>query len=94
MPVLIGLQALKSIKQRFKAANDGLLKMYVRVDGSYDSASELPFFIQRPLICYYSQMPKPTMKNFMRSEETPDYYIEKPIPFKELVSFLRLLNIL
>ena len=39
-------------------------------------------------------MPNQSMKHFIMADEMPDYYIEKPIPFKELVYFLRLLNIL
>ena len=87
------MQAMRSIKEKFNATNEGLRRIIGQDEAQSDRSEKLQL-IQRPLICYYSQMPKQTMKQFIMSEEVSDYYIEKPIPYKELVSFLRLLNIL
>ena len=45
-------------------------------------------------MCFYSQYDKTSMQKFIKAEEKADYYLEKPLHFKELVSLLRLLNII
>ena len=50
--------------------------------------------ISRPMICYYSQSDYNVMKEFISPQEKADYYLEKPLRLKELVSLLRLINIL
>ncbi len=46
-----------------------------------------------PFICYYSQYDYGTMKQFITEEEEADFYIEKPMPIKELISLLKLFNL-
>ena len=48
----------------------------------------------RPFICYLSQFEFATMSRFITEEEQADCYFEKPLPSKDLISLLRLLNVL
>ena len=46
----------------------------------------------RPMICYLSQLNYSGMKSFIREEEEPDCYLEKPLPTSELAALFQLLN--
>ena len=50
------------------------------------------YFVLRPVICYLSQYDRGTMMQFITEQEYADCYLEKPLPFKEFVSLLRLIN--
>ena len=50
--------------------------------------------VLRPLMCYYSQHNRDMMGAFTTEEEKADCFLEKPLPIKELVSLLRLVNLL
>ena len=50
--------------------------------------------ILKPLMCYYSQYDRAMMQTFLSDKEVADCYLEKPLPITELISLLRLINIL
>ena len=86
MPILGGMEALKIIKSKYQRMNSALdLGDTGRQDGN-------PLLL-RPVICYLSQYSQGTMMQFLTEEEHADCYLEKPLPFNELKSLLRLLNI-
>ena len=48
----------------------------------------------RPLIVFFSQFDRSQFSGFFTEEEQPEFYLEKPLAVKELVSLLRLIKIL
>ena len=54
--------------------------------------TDKPKYLVRPFVCYISQFSYDAMKQFIPEEEQCECYLEKPIPIKELVSLLMLLN--
>ena len=45
------------------------------------------------MICYLTQHEFNMIQSFISEEEKADYYLEKPLPRKELTSLLKIINI-
>lgn len=92
-----GLEALKIIKEKYRILNERKYSNELLIKTSEDvkepSLTERKTKVIRPFICYLSQFDYGTMMQLITDEEKPDFYLEKPLPAKELVSLLRLLNI-
>ena len=86
MPIKNGFQAAQAIKTLFDNFNSDLR-------GASDSPHECQ--VVRPLICYLSQLEKADYEtmNASNSSIKADCYIEKPLPVKDLVSLIKLLNL-
>ena len=78
---MTGIQAVKLIKQRYKELNEVLAQL------------RRPQLV-RPALLYFSQYNKETMEQFIAEDERADYYLEKPVPTREIVALLSLLNII
>ena len=78
MPILNGIDTLRMVKERFAEFNQKN-RQVVAI---------------RPCICFLSQYDEQTMMQFISDEEQADFFLEKPLPFKQLVSLLRILGIL
>ena len=91
MPLLTGMEALKRIKQKYIEINQKIINQATRSDSSHSSQN---FVVLKPLICYYSQYDRSVMQNFLTTDEEADCFLEKPLPIKELISLLRLINVL
>ena len=52
------------------------------------------YYALRPLICFYSQFERERFVHFFGSDEQPEFFLEKPLALKELVSLLKLIRIL
>ena len=79
MPILNGMETLIHIRERIRNYNENLKPGNPK--------------LIRPLLCYLTQFNSKTMMQFMTVEDEADCYLEKPLPPKELVSLLRLLNL-
>ena len=47
----------------------------------------------RPALFFFSQYDKTSMNIFIKDEEEPDFYLEKPVAGEEISSLMTLLNI-
>ena len=83
-----GIKALNLIKEKYELENKLLDKMRAR-----NRSSGVPKLV-RPFICFYTSESYNNMLSHTIRGERPDYYLQKPLPLKDLVSLLRLVNIL
>ena len=75
MPVLNGYETLIQVKSLFDKMNE----------------MNPSILFMRPMICYLSQMAdQQTMYQFLKEEEMPEIYLEKPLLTKDLSSLIRL----
>ena len=88
MPIMTGMEVMLRLKKKYKEMNEKAKN----VEGSDSSNSHI--IVLKPFICYYSQYDRATMMNFMTEEEKADYYLEKPLPLTELISLLKLINVI
>ena len=78
---MTGLEAIKIIKQMFEQFNN------------QEEVRNAEIKVVRPVIFFFSQYNKRSMNFFIKEDEVPDFYLEKPISEKEIRSLLTLLNI-
>ena len=81
MPILNGFETKKAIEELF-------VKFNARLNSEHPEITVL-----RPLVCYLSQFDQKSFYTNFGATSKAECYIEKPLPFKELVSLLRLLNL-
>ena len=86
MPRLSGLEACKLIKKKYSLINSRALKQ--------PEVQLAETLVMRPFICFVTQQEFGTMRQFITEEEQADCYLEKPLAINQLISLLRILNIL
>ena len=86
MPIVNGIDVLVRVKDLYRMANQQSGEQLLRQDQEEQH-------ILRPLISYVSQFSYTTLKTVLEEGEEAECYIEKPFPFKDMVSLLRLLYI-
>ena len=81
MPILNGFETKKAIEELFVQFNSRM------------SAERPDITVLRPLICYLSAFDQKSFYANFGGKSKAECYIEKPLPFKELVALLTLLNL-
>ena len=84
MPILTGMEAMKMIRDKYKQINE-------KYRAIHDTDRKV---VIEPLMCYYSQCSRDMIDTFTTEDEKADLFLQKPLPIKELVSLLRIINVL
>ena len=82
MPQMTGFEAITHIKKKYEEHDKVSRELMV---GSQ---------VIRPAIFFFSQYSKHQMKAFIKEDEKPDFFLEKPVQEKNLRSILTLLNVI
>ena len=88
MPIMTGMEVMLKLKKKYIEINE---KAKAKAPKGSDKAN---IIVLKPFICYYSQYDRATMVSFMTEQEKADYYLEKPLPLAELISLLKLINVI
>ena len=86
MPVLNGFETFNRVKEMFASHNQRL--------SAQIGDNETKTYILRPLVVFFSQLEKDQFRHFYSTEEQADFFLQKPLPLKELAALLRLLSLI
>ena len=93
MPIMDGAETVQIIKEKFVQFN--LTLNNKRLLNKKDATTTLSAdeTVLRPIICFLSQLEKAGIVHKLTEDEQADGYLEKPLPLKDLICLLRLLQI-